>query len=91
MDPEFRPQICTFSPNGQYLVTGTTDGFIEFWDPITGKYPESLLHFQKTEEGSTLAMENGISAFAFSEDGEYLASGSSDGSVAVSWPPTCLV
>jgi WD40 repeat protein len=63
------------------------DGFVEFWDPLTGKYPSesSALPFQ-TREGSSIAMEEGISAMAFSVDNQFLATGSVDGSVAV--PPS---
>jgi WD40 repeat-containing protein SMU1 len=47
------PQNCKvetacFSPNGQFLVTGTTDGYIEVWDPFSFKH-SSDIPYQKDE------------------------------------------
>jgi WD40 repeat-containing protein SMU1 len=73
-------EVCTFTPNGALLVTGSSDGFIESWDWTTGALAKEL-PYQAADE--LLLHDDAVSALAFSADGELLASASVRGDVKV--------
>ena len=58
-----------FSPDGRWLVSGTTGGKIQMWDVVTG---EALIAFA---EPTAQEDQGGISAVAFSPDATLLAAG----------------
>jgi WD40 repeat protein len=63
-----------FSPDGKTLATGTWDGLISLWDPVTGR---KIREFK---------CPNGLRALAFSPDGTRLVTMAGDGTVGL-WDP----
>ena len=64
-----------FSPDGTYIVSGSEDGMLRFWDTKTGKVIGDPLKGHKQK----------VRSVAFSPDGTYVVSGSEDMMLRV-WP-----
>ena len=81
--PRFPDQVnaLVFTPDGKKLVGGTMEGLVQMWDAETGIALAPFLARQdpirKGGNNLTVSYQDGISALAYSEDGDLLAVGSS--------------
>ncbi|CAD52247.1 alternative splicing regulator [Plasmodium falciparum NF54] len=77
---ESNVECCISSYNNDYLITGSSDGFIEIWNWITG---ELNLDLEYQKQNNLMIHDNPIVTLCISKDDEILLSGDSKGLIKI--------
>jgi WD40 repeat-containing protein SMU1 len=75
-------ECVAFAPDGNSLVSGSSEGMVEVWDPATGKLRRDLA-FQASAEGELMTHSKGVLSVDVSVDSAMIASGCMGGKIKV--------
>ena len=73
-------EAARFSPDGYYLATGSIDGFIEIWDPVSGKLKSDLTY---QLDNNILVHLDSVLTLNFSRDSKMLCSADASGNIKI--------
>ena len=87
-------RFATFSPDGKYIVSASSDGTIRIWDVKTGKQSGELLKGHRINVPSTSTCDSpkyhvvrkkgdDVLSATFSPDGQYIVSASDDKTIRI--------
>ncbi|KRX06056.1 WD40-repeat-containing domain [Pseudocohnilembus persalinus] len=77
---EYRVECVTFSNQGKYMATGSVDGIIEIYDPVSCDIDKNLVY---QNEENYLMHKDPILSMVFSDDDELLATADKKGIIKV--------